>query len=76
MAVFSCCYRRDRAQRIAGRVLPEAASAASRAVHFLAFPVAQATASSGFIPWTALAYMSTMMYLVTTSAAFWVGGPA
>ena len=28
------------------------------------------------MPWIAFAYMSTMMYLVCTSAAFWVGAPA
>src|ERR1700677_5053294 len=28
------------------------------------------------MPWIAFAYMSTMMYLVCTSAAFWFGGPA
>jgi hypothetical protein len=39
-------------------------------------PSAHFTASSADMPWTALAYMSTMMYLARTSAALDPAGPA
>jgi len=37
---------------------------------------AQATASSGRMPWIALANMSTMMYFDSASVALRLGGPA
>src|SRR5262249_20270928 len=43
---------------------------------FLVPSFAHFTASSAGIPWAALAYMSTMMYLLSTSAALRSAGPA
>ena len=43
---------------------------------FLTSPWAHFTASSAGVPWTAFAYISVMMYLLSTSAALRSAGPA
>src|SRR5215216_4309335 len=48
----------------------------AHAYAFVTSECAHLAACSAGMPWIALAYMSTMMYLLTTSAALRSGGPA